>query len=42
MNEMATMTTSHKVSSREAWLAARESLLVREKEHTGDGILSTG
>jgi Bacterial protein of unknown function (DUF899) len=32
--------TDHKVGTREEWLAARERLLVREKEHTrlGDGL----
>src|SRR5467141_264954 len=29
--------TDHKVTSREEWLAAREALLVREKEHTRMG-----
>jgi predicted dithiol-disulfide oxidoreductase (DUF899 family) len=33
MNEMAT-TTSHRVGTREEWLAAREALLAREKQHT--------
>ena len=26
--------TDHKIGSREEWLAARETLLAREKEHT--------
>jgi len=26
--------TDHKIATREEWLAAREQLLVREKEHT--------
>jgi predicted dithiol-disulfide oxidoreductase (DUF899 family) len=29
--------TDHKVASREEWLAAREALLAREKEHTRMG-----
>src|SRR5438477_6830915 len=29
--------TDHKVTSREEWLAARDALLVREKEHTRMG-----
>src|SRR3989442_13858861 len=29
--------TDHKVTSRDEWLAAREALLVREKEHTRMG-----
>jgi predicted dithiol-disulfide oxidoreductase (DUF899 family) len=33
MNEMAT-TTNHRVGTREEWLAARDALLAREKEHT--------
>src|SRR5512133_3017410 len=28
------MTTDNRIGTREAWLAAREQLLVREKEHT--------
>ena len=34
---MATATTSHKIASREEWLAARAALLEREKEHTRIG-----
>lgn len=32
--------TDHKIGTREAWVAAREQLLAREKEHTklGDEI----
>ena len=26
--------TNHKIGTREEWLAAREQLLIREKEHT--------
>jgi predicted dithiol-disulfide oxidoreductase (DUF899 family) len=31
---MTAQTTPHKIGTREEWLAAREQLLVREKEHT--------
>jgi predicted dithiol-disulfide oxidoreductase (DUF899 family) len=31
---MTEQTTDHKIGTREEWLAAREQLLVREKEHT--------
>ena len=37
---METTTTAHRVGTRDEWLAAREALLVREKEHTrvGDAL----
>jgi predicted dithiol-disulfide oxidoreductase (DUF899 family) len=37
---METTTTAHKVGTRDEWLAARDALLVREKEHTrvGDAL----
>jgi predicted dithiol-disulfide oxidoreductase (DUF899 family) len=31
---MTELTTAHRIGTREEWLAAREQLLVREKEHT--------
>ena len=31
---MTQQMTDHRVGTREEWLAAREQLLVREKEHT--------
>jgi predicted dithiol-disulfide oxidoreductase (DUF899 family) len=31
---MTAQMTAHKIGTREAWLVAREQLLVREKEHT--------
>lgn len=34
---MATTTTNHRIGTRDEWLAAREDLLVREKEHTRIG-----
>jgi predicted dithiol-disulfide oxidoreductase (DUF899 family) len=34
---MTTQTTEHRIGTREEWLAAREQLLIREKEHTRVG-----
>ena len=37
MNAMDTTTTSHRIGTRDEWLAARDALLVREKAHTRAG-----